>query len=206
MFKASGARRSRSANVSKRKADREDRSKAASINTDGSDQSRSCTIRDISAGGARISVTSQYGIPDQVLLICRAENLFALAAIAWRRENELGLRFVKRGTEQSLPQMRAAQVRFLEEQRAREAAEAEAVSAFEAANRQQRIMGWCRMLDLDPRFYNHADAIKESFKRRAKEVHPDQGGSVEAFQELSDAYNALIAEAEGAAPPLAPAG
>lgn len=37
-----------------------------------------------------------------------------------------------------------------------------------------------------------ADEIKKAFRRKAMELHPDQGGSDEAFRELKEAFEYLI--------------
>jgi ferredoxin len=42
-----------------------------------------------------------------------------------------------------------------------------------------------------------ADTLRRAYRRRAKEAHPDQGGSVEAFQRVRAAYEAVRAGTDG---------
>jgi ferredoxin len=42
-----------------------------------------------------------------------------------------------------------------------------------------------------------ADTIRRAYRRRAKEAHPDQGGSVEEFQRVRAAYETVRAGTEG---------
>jgi curved DNA-binding protein CbpA len=39
------------------------------------------------------------------------------------------------------------------------------------------------------------DAVREAYREKVKEVHPDRGGSAESFKRVTEAYEAL----EGAA-------
>lgn len=42
-----------------------------------------------------------------------------------------------------------------------------------------------------------ADDVRRAFRRRARETHPDQGGSAVAFHEVRTAYAALAADLDG---------
>jgi ferredoxin len=52
------------------------------------------------------------------------------------------------------------------------------------------------VLEVDPGA--DADTLRRAYRRRAKEAHPDQGGSVEEFQRVRAAYDAVREWAEGA--------
>lgn len=53
-----------------------------------------CTIRDISAGGARISCPYTSGLPDMFQLIFMSDRELRDVRVAWRRHNEAGLQFL----------------------------------------------------------------------------------------------------------------
>lgn len=50
---------------------------------------------------------------------------------------------------------------------------------------------YLRTMGLDPNRNYSKDELKRAYRRRAKEVHPDAGGSSAAFQDLSGAYQWL---------------
>jgi hypothetical protein len=52
-----------------------------------------CTIRDLSASGARISVPNPNDLPNQLVLIEPKNDLAFNAKIEWRRSNLVGLSF-----------------------------------------------------------------------------------------------------------------
>lgn len=52
-----------------------------------------CTVRNLSATGARLQVTSILGIPDTFQLAMDDGQKFD-CTIAWRKETELGVKFV----------------------------------------------------------------------------------------------------------------
>lgn|SRR6185437_1849207 len=54
----------------------------------------SCTIADISAGGAGIKLADSTAIPETVYLISLTERRAYAAIIAWRQPRALGLKFV----------------------------------------------------------------------------------------------------------------
>lgn len=61
-----------------------------------------CTLRDVSDGGARIAITVKPGTavpdiaPEFILSLTRRGNLIRYCETIWRRENEIGVRFVAR--------------------------------------------------------------------------------------------------------------
>lgn len=53
-----------------------------------------CTVRDISATGARLKSEGSVNIPDTFVLIIELDGLEAACEVVWRRGTELGVRFV----------------------------------------------------------------------------------------------------------------
>jgi hypothetical protein len=53
-----------------------------------------CQIYDRSADGARLRIGTSGPIPESVLLFDDEQNSLAPASVAWRRPNELGIRFI----------------------------------------------------------------------------------------------------------------
>jgi len=53
-----------------------------------------CTVRDLSATGARLRVESSLSVPDTFELIIEVDGLEASCEVAWRRANEVGVRFL----------------------------------------------------------------------------------------------------------------
>lgn len=204
MFKSSGAKKWKAASGTKRRMDRDERTKSATVSLDGYDLQRSCTIRDINAGGARISLASTAGLPAKILLICRAENLFAIAQVRWARGNEIGLQFVERGREEHKDRLCAMQQAYYREftsasapSMATPAAPQKSAADIAAAHQSKIIESHCRLLGIEVTQASSEDALREAFKRQAKILHPDQGGSAEQFQALVMAYQELVAVASG---------
>ncbi|MDQ9785856.1 PilZ domain-containing protein, partial [Serratia marcescens] len=52
-----------------------------------------CTIRNLSATGAALEVTSPVGIPDTFTLVIEMEHLKRDCRVVWRKEKRLGIRF-----------------------------------------------------------------------------------------------------------------
>lgn len=52
-----------------------------------------CTIRDMSANGARLLIASTVGLPDSFHLYEKSSGLLYPARIAWRQANALGVEF-----------------------------------------------------------------------------------------------------------------
>ena len=53
-----------------------------------------CQIYDRSAEGARLRLDQSESIPEDALLFDDERNSLSAVAVAWRRPNELGIRFV----------------------------------------------------------------------------------------------------------------
>jgi hypothetical protein len=53
----------------------------------------SCTIRNLSAGGACLELASQVGIPDAFDLITGESNVRRPCRVAWRKANRMGVQF-----------------------------------------------------------------------------------------------------------------
>ncbi len=54
----------------------------------------SCTVRDLSATGARLRVDNMVGIPDTFVLIISVDGLEANCQVVWRKPNEVGVKFL----------------------------------------------------------------------------------------------------------------
>jgi hypothetical protein len=53
-----------------------------------------CRLRDVSEGGARIGVVNAEQVPDEVIVaLARYGNVRRKGRVAWRKGNELGIRF-----------------------------------------------------------------------------------------------------------------
>lgn len=53
-----------------------------------------CTVRDVSATGARLRVECSLNIPDTFELIIAVDGLEADCQVVWRKANEVGVRFL----------------------------------------------------------------------------------------------------------------
>ena len=53
-----------------------------------------CTVRDVSATGARLRVDCSLNIPDTFELIIAVDGLEADCQVVWRKANEVGVRFL----------------------------------------------------------------------------------------------------------------
>ena len=53
-----------------------------------------CTVRDVSATGARLRAESSVGIPDTFELIIEVDGLEADCQVVWRKANEVGVKFL----------------------------------------------------------------------------------------------------------------
>ena len=62
------------------------------------------------------------------------------------------------------------------------------------AKRMSRLEGHFRELGLDPASQHDGGAIKRAYHKVALRRHPDKGGSKEAFQKLSNAFETLMKE------------
>lgn len=64
-----------------------------------------CTVRDLTDAGARVVVDDQTGIPSHFELILDLDGLEAQCEVAWRKNKEIGVRFVQPPT--PIPKKRA---------------------------------------------------------------------------------------------------
>jgi len=178
------------------RAVREDMTKSANLCFDGKDLGMVCTIRDISVGGARVSVTSSQAIPHEALLMCKSLNLLARAKIVWRKENELGLRFIRRGTMDQESLLRLDQAKaFAKLQHAQTTQQNGAADTFLARQQASQMQNHYNAMGLDSSLDYNPRQLKHRYRQLAMKAHPDAGGCVEKFQLLTDAFNALNAQA-----------
>ena len=54
----------------------------------------SCSVKDVSATGARLRVDNTVSIPDTFELIIPVDGLEANCEVVWRRTNEVGVKFI----------------------------------------------------------------------------------------------------------------
>ncbi len=52
-----------------------------------------CSVRDVSATGARIRCKNQSAIPDEFELLVQSDDWIRPVKVAWRRNDEAGLHF-----------------------------------------------------------------------------------------------------------------
>jgi hypothetical protein len=74
-----------------------------------------CTVRDISATGARLRVDGSVGAPDTFELIIELDGLEAPCQVVWRKANEVGARFLS--APRVTPPRRTQVINALEPQR-----------------------------------------------------------------------------------------
>ena len=198
---ASSSHRKRSGSNSARGAEsrrlpREERMKSAAISIDGSDTTRMCTVRDINAGGARISTPALAELPPEFTLIYKAENLIAFGKIAWKKGDEVGIKFLRKGSMDQEVMFKERQKATYEQYQQSLASQQSAQSVLTQRHEMQTIISHYRTLGLDPTLGYTADQIKRKYRVAAQKVHPDLGGSVEEFQALNTAYSAVMARIE----------
>lgn len=185
-----------------RREERVEKVKSATICVDGAEMNFPCTVRDIHSSGARMSIVNAQNVADSFLLIVRSENLVARCKVAWRKPNELGVRFVRVGDlndeahmkieqhaafNQSVQQQaqRREQARIQAEQDALMHQQAEAMRAARIATARMQIMG------MDPTQPYTLEDLKAAYRRQAMTKHPDQGGDPVEFQQLTEIYNLM---------------
>jgi hypothetical protein len=54
---------------------------------------RDCALRDVSATGARITVTAAHEVPDEFHLIFSSDRMMRKVLVVWRRGQEIGVEF-----------------------------------------------------------------------------------------------------------------
>jgi hypothetical protein len=100
---ATGAKRSRTPRVidsaskrhggMKRRYDRISINQAALILFNGGQDEVTCVVRDVSPGGAGLSVANTVDIPDRFILAVKSEEEGRACLVRWRKSNELGVLF-----------------------------------------------------------------------------------------------------------------
>ena len=147
---------------------------------------------------------------DSVLLIVRSEDLVARCKVAWRKTNELGVRFVRVGgldeeermkeEQQSSYQLERQQ---LAENQQRECEQAELEELQRQQLHAQRIaqINAARMqiMGMDPTKPYSEEDLKSAYRRQAMNKHPDQGVDPLEFQQLSKIYNLMLHDLQAAA-------
>ena len=194
MFKTTARRPGVRAARPTRKADRQPVTRSASLWFGDATTPRSCTIRDVSTGGARVSVVSSGTLPDEILLTCRGEDLAALATVRWRSNCEMGLRFSRRGTMADEPALRKLLLARQPKTASHDAGQRSAPPPAQNDER-KRIDNMWRTLGLDPQGTHSQGALKDAYRNLARKHHPDLGGDVMAFQRIAVAYETLSREA-----------
>ncbi|MEE9376381.1 MAG: J domain-containing protein [Rhizobiaceae bacterium] len=192
--------------VPKKIIDREERvsiTKTASICIDGADLVMPCTVRDLHGQGARMSVANPSAVPDSILLIIRSEDLVARASVAWRKSCEIGVRFIRSGELHLEEKFRREQVtayqkiqekslqaqKEVEREKQKLQAQVDMRVQQESHERKRKL----QVMGIDPRHPFGEDELKRAYRVQAMVKHPDQGGTMEAFQELNLVYQALLA-------------
>ncbi len=194
-----------------RREERVEKIKSAAICVDGAEMNFPCTVRDIHTSGARMSVVNAQNLADNFLLIVRSDNLVARCKVAWRKTNELGVRFLRVGDlseesrmkieqhaafNQAVQQQtqRQEQERIQAEQEALQAQQAEAMRTARIAAARMQIMG------MDPTKPYTLEDLKAAYRRQAMAKHPDQGGDPVEFQQLTEIYKLMAAAFESTPP------
>lgn len=175
------------------------------ISIDGANSTHQCTLDDYNEAGARISVFNPDQLPDEFLVISRAEDLCARCRVVWRRDNDLGVAFEHRGSFQDAVEMRQRLGDKVGRADAFQDKPAEAVKparpkAARPSSKPRKVLrnqyrfleAECSLLALDPKRGITLADVKSAYRTRALKLHPDQGGSPEAFQALSQAYQKLL--------------
>lgn len=82
--------------VEERRSSRHRTNCLASVELGDHAQQRTCTIVDMSAGGARIAVTSPTDLPDEFSLVLAFSggNITRRVHVVWRADGEIGVRYV----------------------------------------------------------------------------------------------------------------
>ena len=193
-----------------RREERIQKIKSASICVDGADLAFPCTVRDIHSSGARMSIANIQGVADSFLLIVRSEDLVARCKVAWRKTNELGVRFVRVGCLLDEEQMKKEQQAAyqMEIQEAAERVERERVQAEQEALQRQHLQAQriaqinaarMQIMGMDPTKPYSEEDLKSAYRRQAMAKHPDQGGDPREFQQLTEIYNLMLQDLQVAA-------
>jgi hypothetical protein len=186
-----------------RREERVEKTKSASICIDGEEMYVACTVRDIHSSGARLSIVNPQGIADSFLLMVRSDNLVARCKVAWRKTNEIGVRFLRTGDlsqeqrfkkEQRLAYQQEGQQRQHQQDEIELRAEQEqqAQLQIQAQREQQMRMARLQIMGMDPTQPYTVEDLKGAFRRQAMHKHPDQGGDPTEFRQLTEIYNLML--------------
>ncbi|KAB2911029.1 MAG: PilZ domain-containing protein [Hyphomicrobiaceae bacterium] len=93
-FHAGGAALAAKAQGDNRVAPRRRMLKAGIIAYNGRYATLPCMVRDMSATGARLRLSGSVGAPDTFELIIELDGLEANCEVVWRRDQDVGVRFV----------------------------------------------------------------------------------------------------------------
>ena len=80
--------------VNHRRHDRKRILKGGTIAFNGRHSTMPCVVRDLSLSGARLQVTHSNVVPDTFELLIDLDGFEAFAEVAWRAQNEVGVRFL----------------------------------------------------------------------------------------------------------------
>ena len=152
-----------------------------------------------------MSIVNAQNVADSFLLIVRSNNLIARCKVAWRKTNELGVRFVRVGDLAEEARMKAEQhsafnhairqqTQRQEQQRIQSELEAEQLLQAEAMRTARIAAARMQIMGMDPTQPYTLDDLKAAYRRQAMTKHPDQGGDPVEFQQLTEIYN-LMAQA-----------
>jgi len=190
----------------KKHVEREQRvakTKSASVCVDGADLQFAGTVRDIHSSGARISIMNLESIENGFLLIVRSDNLVARCQVVWKKQNELGVRFLRIGDLSEEAQFRRDQqyaykkdgdMRALQQQQSQLRSESDLVARqrVQAQRAAQMQIARLQIMGMDPTKPYSEDDLKTAYRRRAMTKHPDQGGDPAEFQQLTEVYNLML--------------
>ena len=186
-----------------RREERLEKTKAASICIDGEQMYAACTVRDIHSSGARISIVDAQGIADSFLLKVHSDNLVARCKVAWRKTNEIGVRFLRSGDLGQEPRFRQEQQQAYQQEVQQKLQQANDAQLHAEQDRQARVealalreqqmrMARLQIMGMDPtRPYSEED-LKSAFRKQAMHKHPDQGGNPTEFLQLTEIYNLMM--------------
>ncbi len=202
----SSARRGRQAAPKRhvdRREERVEKTKAATICVDGAEMNFPCTVRDIHSSGARLSIVNAQGIADTFLLIVRSDDLIARCKVAWRKSNEIGVRFARVGDLAEEAHLKAEQHAAFNQairqqnqrmEQDRQRAEQEAQAQMQAQAMRVARINAARMqiMGMDPTQPYTMEDLKSAYRRQAMNKHPDQGGDPVEFQQLTDIFHLMV--------------
>lgn len=193
-----------------RREERIEKIKSASICIDGGDQQMACTVRDIHSSGARLSIMNAQAVAESFLLIVRSENLIARCKVAWRKTNEMGVRFLRVGDLGEEDRMRKEQQYAFQQQVEQDQRRKDEAIQIAERDRQAKLLAQAQriaqirsarlqIMGMDPTQPYSEQELKSAFRKQAMVKHPDQGGDPVEFQQLTEIYNLMLQDLEAQA-------